>query len=126
MDRKNRPGKGKLGNRFGNAGNSKAMSVFVRDRHGCDALAEPTAWLPKLTEEGLTPIFACAGGPKSKQDRRGRHESLNMAPEIPGKSPFLPPRSVCAGPPTPRFVLLRGPRENSELFSVQPPDLIEE
>ena len=31
----------------------------------CDALLEPTVWLPKLTDVGLTLMFACATVPKA-------------------------------------------------------------
>lgn len=33
----------------------------------CDPVAEPTVSLPKLTEEGLTPILACAADPKASK-----------------------------------------------------------
>ncbi len=33
----------------------------------CDALVEPTGSLPKLTDEGLTLIFACATVPKANK-----------------------------------------------------------
>jgi hypothetical protein len=33
----------------------------------CDVLVEPTDWLPKLTEEGLTLMFACAAVPKASK-----------------------------------------------------------
>lgn len=33
----------------------------------CDALVEPTDWLPKLMDEGLTLTFACATVPKANK-----------------------------------------------------------
>ena len=33
----------------------------------CDPLVEPTNWLPKLTDEGLVAMFACATDPKANK-----------------------------------------------------------